>query len=555
MWQDILIPNDDHTSVKAQLPNEDSYQLELEQETLNDALTEMELSHLCIDEEATYHFLAAVKEKLPLAIEGVIVASVTEKDATLDIELQEGDMKAVGVVTAAINGEPLSEQIVLDAIISSGINQGLNKAALKKLIVLSHTLPKGGVEEQVIAIGRYPVQGQDTQFEVLFDGQESDSEEDSNDVGKVDINDRGMMLTVSQGQPLLKKIPEQKGEVGWTVLGHVVEPNPITIIPLKASEGTQISDDNPNILVATKDGMPTLNKNTVSIDNALCLKNISVETGHVKFKGNIVVNGNIEADMTVRATGNIIVGGFIESADVQAQGNITVKEGIIGRSDIINEDYSCTVKAGGDIKAHYTQYANVQSKGDMFFEIHALSNMLQCGGDLTVFDGKEKGGLSGGLAKVGGKVTCFNLGAEGGVATTVDVFARFNAIKNEKNTLKSSYKQVQDDVMEIVRKELEIKKTPKAERVPGQLEALEEEKNAANQSMADLKVSLDDLEEKVVQDLEKNTLHAINRVYRQVTIRYGDVKVLTKRIHGKTTFKFNQYEIEHESLMESEDEE
>ncbi|MCZ8498672.1 FapA family protein [Vibrio lentus] len=57
-----------------------------------------------------------------------------------------------------------------------------------------------------------------------------------------------------------------------------------------------------------------------------------MSTGHVKFKGNVFVSGNIEPGMIVKATGCIItVGGFIESAEVQAQGDIKVAKGITGR--------------------------------------------------------------------------------------------------------------------------------------------------------------------------------------------------------------------------------
>ena len=66
---------------------------------------------------------------------------------------------------------------------------------------------------------------------------------------------------------------------------------------------------------------------------------------HVKFKGHVVVTDNIESDMIVRATGSLTVGGFIESADVQAQGDINVAKGIIGHNVSEDEKKSCVVKA------------------------------------------------------------------------------------------------------------------------------------------------------------------------------------------------------------------
>nr|NKQ94824.1 DUF342 domain-containing protein [Escherichia coli] len=53
--------------------------------------------------------------------------------------------------------------------------------------------------------------------------------------------------------------------------------------------------------------------------------------------------------------------------------------------------------------------------------------------------------------------------------------------------------------------------------------------------------------------LLENTVEAKNKVFTHVTIQFGDEKVLTKREHGASIFKFNQYEIKLSSLLEAED--
>ncbi|MCV5244583.1 FapA family protein, partial [Escherichia coli] len=94
--------------------------------------------------------------------------------------------------------------------------------------------------------------------------------------------------------------------------------------PMKPGKGTEISKQDPNLLIASVSGTPLIKDKTIEVDNALCLNSVGVNTGHVKFKGNVIIGGNIESGMIVKATGSITVGGFIESADVQAQDDIQV---------------------------------------------------------------------------------------------------------------------------------------------------------------------------------------------------------------------------------------
>ncbi len=202
----------------------------------------------------------------------------------------------------------------------------------------------------------------------------------------------------------MRRQPATKGESGFTVQGDIIPPKPGTDSDLTAGKGTHISPSNPNLLLASIPGMLVFRNKTIDVESAICLNSVSVATGHVKFKGNVVITGDVEPGMIVRATGTVTVGGFIESADVQAQGNIEVGKGIIGHTSTEGDERSCTVKSGGSITANYAQYSELQAGENINIAVHCMGNTVRCGRDLTVMDAKEKQGtLSGGLAKVGGK--------------------------------------------------------------------------------------------------------------------------------------------------------
>ena len=322
---------------------------------------------------------------------------------------------------------------------------------------------------------------------------------------------------------------------------------------LKESKGSEISSEDPNLLVAAVSGMPMIKERTVEVEDALCLPAIGVATGHVKFKGNVIVTGNIESDMMVRATGNLTVGGFIESADVQAQGDIDVAKGIIGHNVSEDQAKSCHVKAGGSITANYAQFSELQAAENINLSVHCMNNEIRCGKDLTVSDAAEKQGtLSGGHAKVGGKVTCVNLGVEGDTATYINAFARYQNFKERQQKYKEQYKLAQEATMDVVRRELEFKKTPKAERSEEEAENIEKIKLESNARLEKVKMARDKHELEFEQALEDNIVDVKNKVYTHVTVQYGEEKVITKRVHGTSTFSFNQYEIKCAAAMDEE---
>ncbi|MGR5541784.1 FapA family protein, partial [Vibrio campbellii] len=121
----------------------------------------------------------------------------------------------------------------------------------------------------------------------------------------------------------MKREPATAGRPGITVLGDIIQPKPGKDTELKESKGSQRSKNHPEVLVATKAGLPLIRDTTVEVDDVMKVATIGVESGHVQFNGSVIVSDNIESDMQVDVTGNLIVGGFVESANIRAGGDIT----------------------------------------------------------------------------------------------------------------------------------------------------------------------------------------------------------------------------------------
>lgn len=551
MWNELTRLSEDSNSVIAQLPRGEEVGPMFSVDGLEKALQELEASQFFYDDEAAGRFVRAARENKKSAFEGVTVA--LRKDAEIEVVLSDSDMLATMVITGPYGGEQIAATNIMQALAEAHVTKGINKLALKKVLSLSLELSKGEKVEQAVASGLQPLNGKDAQFIPLVEDANERvlaPQEENHKTHKVDMRDLGETITVKEGEEVLKRVPATKGKAGYTVLGISIPPKAGNDILLKEGKGTKIDQNNPNLLRAAQSGMPIIRKSTVDVDPSMVLKNIDVTTGHVKFKGSLVISGNIEPGMIVRATGSITVGGFIESANVQAQEDIIVGKGIIGHAVEEGEEKACVVKTNGNIKSRYAQFSFLQAIGDIELELHCMNCTAMCTGDLTVKDANDKHGtLSGGIARVGGKVNCFHLGVEGDTPTMVQAFVRYNKYKQGLAELKSRYKVVQDNTMEAIRREMEIMKTPKDERDEGEIANIQNLKKKNNLMIEQTKLKIDNAESELDRLLTENTISA-NKVFSRVSIQYGDEHFLNKKERGVSIFSFDEYKIHCKSMVE-----
>ncbi|NOI98466.1 DUF342 domain-containing protein [Vibrio kanaloae] len=553
MWDNIITLSEDKQQVIACLPSGIVVDANFDSKTLSPALEALGASNYFIFEEEVLRFVVLAKEGKGEAYEGVLIAEV--RNASVAVEVSDDEMLATLVVTGPYNGSVLRGSDIIHSLAQAHITKGINKLALRKVLMMSGKLKPGEKFTQPVAKGTQPVKGKDAKFTALVeDITRQVLKPHSEDVGKIDMRDLGETITVGKDDQLMKRTPATKGIAGFTVQGRIIPPLPGQDILIKPGKGTYISPDDPNLLLASYSGLPIIKERTIEVDDALCVSNVDVSTGHVKFKGNVFVSGNIEPGMIVKATGSITVGGFIESAEVQAQGDIKVAKGIIGHTTKEGDPKSCKVFSKGSITASYAQNAELQTVNDIRLSVHSMSNDIRCGKNLIVIDAlKKHGTLSGGAAKVGGKVECVFLGVEGDTATKVHCFARYDGYRQKIAELKETYKHAQEQTMDVIRQELEFKKQPKAERSEEQALTIEQQREKNNHAIESTKSQLDTLEAEFETNLAECTVEAHEKVYTRVTIQFGDETVTTKRTHGGSVFSFNQYEIQCTFKMEQED--
>lgn len=546
--------SDDKTRIIARLPRDVELARELDREELVAQLTLMNASSLYVENDEVTRFIDDVRVREAMAYKGIVIAQ--KRNAHLHVELSNNDMLASITVVGAYGGRGVRGEEIVRALAKAKVTKGINKLALKKVMLMSTQLKPGVTFTQPVAVGKQSIKGNDAICTPLVKDITKrilKPKQGQSNGDKIDLRNLGETISVNTGDEVMRRTPATKGTPGFTVRGRVIPPQAGNDIALKPGKGTEVSQSDPNLLIASTSGTPLIKNNTIEVDNALCLNNIGVNTGHVRFKGNVIIGGNIEPGMIVQATGSITVGGFIESADIQACDDILVGKGIIGHTVSDGQPKSCRVKTKGSIRANYAQYCELSAGEDIELAVHSMNNDILCGGSLTVLDVSGKNGtLSGGYAKVARSVLCLQLGVEGDTATKVEAFSDYSLYKERIGNLKEQYKSAQADTMDVIRKELEFNKRPKAQRSDAEQADIQKQKSQNSSVLDELKLKLDQTEAAFELALNENSVEAKQHVFSRVTVQFNTEQVTTKRTHGGCSFRFNQYEIKVSANLEQE---
>lgn len=452
--------NTDQKSPVAANPQRSSVQFNYDQKS--NILT----AELTPDIEALPLSLAELKRQLTQAgfgdfyLEKGILASVVEeakvpqtlkidigekRDAILEIELAVDNMSATVSSRKPYGGQPLTLQLLKQALIEKGISPTcFNKTALQEVVDVVE------VNKQVVAEGKLPERGKDAHFISLFAEEEAKPAEDAR--GKVNLRQVQEFLAVEPDTPLVEKVPRTRGKAGMNVKGEKLNAEPGQDIPLSSDDGVKTDPKNENIILAAIKGHPLIGRTNVKVDKVLRLSAVDMSSGNVEFDGSVDIAGNVESGFTVKVSGDIYVKGLVEKCLLIAKGRIVVGGGIVGEEpDMKAPDgekplLKTVLKAGQGVEAKYITLANIATSGDLKVREYILHSQVDAKGDVLLGQDGGKGCIIGGWTHSDTAVIANMLGSDAYVPTEIDVGAPEDIESKLQYTLKKRNKRHQEQV-------------------------------------------------------------------------------------------------------------
>ncbi|MGH1463182.1 MAG: DUF342 domain-containing protein [Neptuniibacter sp.] len=358
-------------------------------------------------------------------------------DAQLALQLSPDKLIATATIRSAYGGKPIGPNQLKQALAAANIRKGLKSPELKALLTEAHKAKPGSVITKEIASGKNPEHGQDGQWisDVQTLRQQLTTPQKRED-GTVDLLDFGEIITVTEGELLMHLEPPTPGINGFTVTGDVIPPKPGKEVPFTPADGVTLSDSKDKI-VATRQGIPVEQPRGIRVDQIYTTSKVDVSTGHVTFDGSVIIQGDVGDSMKISATGDITIGGSVYYANIQADGDIVVRNGVIGRQQDRNKQFNvdeinCHLSAGGHIQIGFAQYTRLEAKKDIKVDKQLLHCYTQTHDILEIGrNSKDRNSkLIGGITMACKGVRCANYGTEAFIPTVIRMCCNYQEISN-----------------------------------------------------------------------------------------------------------------------------
>jgi len=467
------------------------------------------------------------------------------RDAQITIEIDKDEMSATAEISTALGGKNLTAKDILHSAQQAGVTKGFSKEELVKLAQMAAREPAGSIVKGQIANGKDPINGKDGKIKHLVESaQDRILRPKEREDGSVDMRNLGDIICVKIGDPLAKKIPPTDGIKGFTVVGTPLEPVAGEDIELKPGDGTSISPKNTDILLSTRVGLPRIIDNGMEVDEVYSIKSVDVSTGHIEFEGAVIIEGDVCEGMKVIASGDITIGGFVESAYLKSGGDITINGGIIGKKQDIEDikihdiTMSVNIKAKGNVFGKYCQYAEISCK-NLRVENQMMHSIIEVEESLWLGTAeKANGKLIAGLISAGTSVHAGIVGATAGSTTIVKFTSRIHKFHDKLTDLDTLIETESKTTSELVNGINKLKKLPKDKVNPEMLNKLVSTYQFHANKMGELMSEKEQLDAELNQYMCSVYLEANEKMYHGVQLFVGDFHEKTKREYGPSRMKY-----------------
>ncbi|MFC3033958.1 DUF342 domain-containing protein [Pseudoalteromonas fenneropenaei] len=385
-------------------------------------------------------------------------------NAQMTVRVSDNNMLAEARITTAFGGKLVNVDQAQTILKQAGVVRGVNRQALDKFLGQQLELEAGTTYSAIVAHGQRPKDGCDARFvRLCMTAQDRILSPQERDGGKVDMRDLGAIITVKPGTPLMKRVPATPGEEGFTVFGDTVAPKPGRDFEIQVFDGTRIDPSDPNLLIADAKGVPVAQPRGMRVDDVLCYENIDVTTGHVEFDGSVIVSGDIKDGMKVKASGDITVIGFVESASLECDGAITVVLGAIGRKRGEGEPFSCSINAKRTVSIGYAQYCKIHSEQDLFIDKQALHCDLSSRRLIRVGKGETpRGKIIGGNILDAMRIETGEIGAPSGTRTRISIAQDWHSLREKQQQFKEFEKLLAAKAVALQQAKQKAHESPKS---------------------------------------------------------------------------------------------
>lgn len=353
-------------------------------------------------------------------------------DSRINISILDSNFKAIAKIIPPENGgKYLTIDNINEALEENSIVYGIDEEKIKEIANRNLT------GQFTLAKGKKPIDGKDGKVTELFERNRIYVPTERSD-GTIDYKNLHLIDEVKKGDIVIELIQPIDGINGMDVFGNEIEYKSGIMPEIPIGNNLSISECQTKV-VADIDGFIKFKDKKFHVENVFVVNSdVDASTGDIFFSNDIVIKGDVLEGYKVKSKANILIEGTIFNGIVEADGNITIKNGI-------NGGYKGILNAGGDIDLCFIENAIVHCRGNITAET-IINSKVYCDGYIKALKGK--GVIIGGILNAFSAIECKTVGSIGNVYTEINLGFKIDLLNDFKN-LSEQLRQLKFQLVQI----------------------------------------------------------------------------------------------------------
>lgn len=363
----------------------------------------------------------------------------TQNEQKPIVRVSYNDMEAYLMLPEPPEGEEYTAAMLMDALEEKGVSEGIDHRKIQEMV--SQKLYN---TEFKIAAGVAPTDGVDGYYDYNFDTN-FDSKPKVLPDGSVDYWSVHSIESVVADQVIAIYHPAVEGTDGVTVKGKVLQAKRAREqMPIKG-KGFARLDDNLTYKALMDGKIEMQNGRIVILPIHELHGNAELGSGNIDFRGDVVIHGNVENGVSIKATGSITIDGVVEACVLEAGTDIILRSGMLGGN-------KASVKAKGNITAKFFEFTKISCEGNLQADVLMDSDVL-CQGEV-VMNG-PRGSIIGGTIHAIRGVTVSTLGNDAekrtdiNVGAGVEVYSRVRVLEKKIETTQIELEKIEEGLAQF----------------------------------------------------------------------------------------------------------
>ena len=455
-------------------------------------------------------------------------------DASVTIRIEENRMKVfASYIPGGEEGKPLTVEDVLSKLEAQGVKSGIIVDIVEKMVESNRPMPT-----VVVAEATPPSVGDRAKIESYVKPNERTKAVARED-GTVDYKDLGEVSSVVEGQKLFRKIPPTIGPPGIDIFGKEIPGLLGKDMQIVTGYGTAIDKNDENLVIASLSGEVLLKKGIMEIAEVHQVKgDVDYQTGNVKFKGSVIINGTVKSGFKVEADGDIEIRQNVEDAVVIGKNDVVILGGFAGSGE-------GKIQAGRDILVKFVENQTLSADRDIIIQKESYHAKLYAGRSILTKGFKSM--IVGGTCEATHSIESAKLGSVACAPTKLIVGVNPKLSERIKNTYseiekaKETLDKIEKSLIFLYKLKIDGKGKlkPDKEKLLARLEIVKK-------TLPDKLVKLENLKEKMLEemkDVKKSFVISNMAVFPKVEVHIGNQRLAINDKCGPSQFRLVKGEV------------